>query len=119
MNTKELFLAPECLGVQIELVDVTADYYGDSRERQAQPVGYRYSVLLREHASDKIVVKIAGPQQMEAPVSGAGVMVRFNELRVRPYVNRATGQLAYSATATGIKPAAGPDAPVQAANRKS
>ena len=69
MNTKELFLAPECLGVQIELVDVTADYYGDSRERQAQPVGYRYSVLLREHASDKIVVKIAGPQQMEAPVS--------------------------------------------------
>lgn len=118
MNTKELFLAPECLGVQIELVDVTADYYGESRERQAQPVGYRYAVLLREHASDKLIVKIAGEKQMEAPVSGAGVMVRFDALKVRPYVNRVTGQLTYSATATSIKPAAGPDAPVQA-NRKS
>lgn len=118
MNTNMIYLAPECLGTQIELVEITPDYYGESRERQAQPVGYRYSVLLREHASDKIVVKIAGPQQMEAPVSGAGVMVRFDTLRVRPYVNRATGQLAYSATAAGIKPTTGPDAPAQA-NRKS
>lgn len=114
MNTNMIYLAPECLGTQIELVEITPDYYGDSRERQAQPVGYRYSVLLRGHAADKLVVKIPGAQQMEAPVSGAGVMVRFDALRERPYVNRATGQLAYSATAAGIKPAAGADAPAQA-----
>ena len=109
MNTQKIFLDPACLGDQLELVNVTADYYGDGREKQPQPVGYRYSVLLRAHESDKIIVKIAGQQQMDAPLSGAGVMVKFDGLRVRPYVSRSTGQLAFTASADAIRPATGKD----------
>lgn len=105
MNVNKLYFAPECFGTQIELVDVTADFYGAGRERQAEPVGYRYAVLLREHAAERLTVKILGTQQMETPVSGTGVMVEFKNLKVRPYINRATGQMAYTAVADAIMPA--------------
>ena len=105
MNNSLLYLSIACLGAAIELVEVTPDYYGSGREKQPQPVGYRYAVLLREHGSDKLIVKIPGAQQMDAPLNGTGVMVTFDDLRVRPYVNRGTGQLAFTATAAGIRPA--------------
>lgn len=116
MKNDKIYLAPECLGKSIELVAVTPDMYADG-VKQAEPVGYTYEVLLRDHRADKLKVHVSGAKQMDDPISGEGIMVRFDELRVRPYVNRVTGQLAYSATATSIKPAAGTDAPAQ--NRKT
>ena len=105
MNLSNIYLAPECLGTRIELVDITPDYYGSGHEKQPQPVGYRYTVLLREHGCERLIVKIVGPQQMDAPLSGNGVMVSLADIRVRPYVNRTTGQMAFTASAKGIKPA--------------
>lgn len=104
MDSTKLFLAPECLGKNIELVDVRPDYYGNTKVQHAEPVGYRYIVLLREHASDRLTVKIMGPRQIDAPLTGTGIMVAFDGLRVWPYVSRDTGKLAYSATADAIKP---------------
>ena len=103
MNSEKLFLAPECLGTNIELVGVTPDYYSGG-VRQQEPVGFKYEILLREHRADKLTVKIPGVKQMEEPLSGFGTAVTFEGLKVRPYVNRATGTMAFSATAEKIKP---------------
>ncbi len=102
MKNDKIFLAPECLGDKIELVAVNPDMYVNGI-RQSQPVGYAYDVILREHESDKLRVHIAGPQQLEAPLSGFGELVVFEGLRVRPYVNRSSGSLAFSASADSIK----------------
>lgn len=103
MTAEKIFLAPECLGTSIELVGVAPDYYV-AGIRQQEPVGFKYDVLLREHKSDKLTVKIPGPKQMEEPLSGFGTLVAFEGLKVRPYVNRAAGTMAFSATAEKIKP---------------
>lgn len=103
MITEKIFLAPECLGNNLELVGVTPDYYS-AGVRQQEPVGFKYDILLREHKADKLTVKIPGPKQMEEPLSGFGTLVLFDGLKVRPYVNRATGTMAFSATAEKIKP---------------
>lgn len=102
MISEKLFLDPDCIGKNIELVGVTPDYYADG-VRQSEPVGFKYDVLLREHKCDKLTVKIPGKQQMEEPLSGFGIPVSFEGLRVRPYVNRVTGMMAFSATAEKIK----------------
>lgn len=103
MINSKIFLSPECLGRNLELVAVTPDMYVDG-VRQQSPVGYGYDVLLRDHASDKLRVHIAGKQQMDEPLSGHGVFVSFSGLKVRPYVNRSTGALAFIANADEIKP---------------
>lgn len=103
MNNNIIYLAPECLGESIELVGVTPDMYVNG-VRQDEPVGYRYDVILRDHHCDKLSVHIAGKQLMDEPLSGQSLAVVFDDLRVRPYVNRTTGKLAYTATAAGIKP---------------
>lgn len=104
MISEKIYLAPECLGTSLELVGVTPDYYSGG-VRQSEPVGYKYDVLLREHKADKLTVRIPGPKQMEEPLSGFGTLVGFEGLKVRPYVNRAAGTMAFSATAEKIKPA--------------
>lgn len=103
MVNEKIYLAPECVGSSIELVGVSPDYYSGG-VRQTEPVGYKYDVLLREHKADKLTVKIPGPKRMEEPLSGFGTLVAFEGLKVRPYVNRATGTMAFSATAEKIKP---------------
>lgn len=103
MKNSDIYLAPECLGHRLELVAVTPDLYVNG-VRQPDPVGYSYDVLLREHASDKLRVHISGKQQIDEPLSGHGVFVSFSGLKVRPYVNRSTGALAFIANADEIKP---------------
>ena len=103
MINEKLFLASECLGSSLELVGVTPDYYSNG-VRQAEPVGYKYEVLLREHKADKLTVRIPGAKQMEEPLSGFGTPVAIEGLKVRPYVNRATGAMAFAATAERIRP---------------
>lgn len=102
MISEKIYLAPECMGSSIELVAVTPDYYSGG-VRQPEPVGYKYEVLLREHKADKLTVRIPGAKQMDEPINGFGTQVTFEGLKVRPYVNRATGTMAFSATAEKIK----------------
>lgn len=102
MNNDKLYLAPECLGTSLELVGVSEDYYLNG-VRQSEPVGFKYEVLLREHKADKLTVRIPGSKQMEEPLNGFGTLVAFEGLKVRPYVNRSTGMLAFSAAADKIK----------------
>lgn len=96
-----IYLAVSCIGNMI-LVGVIPDYYGNDREKHAEPQGYKYEVMLPSHKYDKLVIKIPGKQLLDAPVSGAEPMVEFADLRVRPYVDHA-GRMAYTASATSIK----------------
>lgn len=100
MINSNVYIDPTCLGQTI-LGGVAPDYFGDLKERQPEPVGHKYEVMLPAHKYDKLIVKIAGDQAVESPVSGNEPEVRFRGLRVRPYVDR-TGRLAFSATADGI-----------------
>ena len=95
-----------CLGTFI-LIDVTPDYYGADNERHKKAQGYKYEVLMPAQKHDKIVVKIPGEQQLEAPLSGNEPTVEFADLKVKPYVDSKTGRMAFSATAAGIKVVAG------------
>ena len=90
-----------CLGT-FRLVDVVPDFYGSSTERQKDPQGYKYDVLMPDQKSEKILIKIPGKQLMEVPLSGHEPTVEFEGLVIKPYVDR-NGRLAFSATATGIK----------------
>lgn len=103
MISDKIYLDIACLGKTLELVGVSPDFYADGA-RQPEPVGYKYDVLLRDHKSDKITVKIPGAKQMDEPLSGFGTPVVFEALKVRPYVNRVTGTMAFSASAERIKP---------------
>lgn len=79
MIHSNLYLAPACLGTMI-LVSVVPDYYG----------------------TDKLTVKIPGAPLLQAPISGSEPQVEFNDLQVRPYVDR-TGRMAYTASASGVR----------------
>ena len=100
MNNTLIGIDPTCLGPMI-LIGVSPDYYGAGREKHADPQGYKYEVMLPLHRFDKLIVKIAGQQQMDAPVSGHEPEVTFVALHVKPYVDR-NGRMAFSATADGI-----------------
>lgn len=103
MILDKLFLANESLGSALELVAVSPDMYNNG-VRQSTPVGYIYDVLVREHASDKLRVRIAGAQQMETPLNGFGVPVTFTDLKVQIYNNRNAGTIGFKAYAKAIKP---------------
>ncbi len=107
MNTKNLYLAPECLGNKFLLVDVTPNYYSGST-RMAEPVGFRYAVCVPALSMEKLCVKIAGQQLMDAPAFEQPVYVAFEGLRVHPYVN-INGRMALTASATGIRAINGKD----------
>lgn len=98
---KNVYLAEKCIGPAI-LFDVKANYYNEANELQESPVGYKYSVVLPQQSFDKLTVKIPGTQLLEAPMSGHEIVVEFDELKVKPYVDR-NGRLAFTASATGIK----------------
>lgn len=99
MIHSNLYLAPACLGTMI-LVSVVPDYYGIDKERHAEPQGHKYEVMLPVHRYDKLTVKIPGAPLLQAPISGSEPQVEFNDLQVRPYVDR-TGRMAY--TASGVR----------------
>ena len=101
MINANLYLAPACLGTMI-LVGITPDYYGTDKERHAEPQGHKYEVMLPVHRYDKLTVKIPGAPLLQAPVSGNEPQVEFNDLLVRPYVDR-TGRMAYTASATSVR----------------
>lgn len=105
MNIKEIKLDNECLGKQMLLVGITPDLYVNG-QKVTDPVGYRYDVCLRSHGMDKLSVRIPGAQQMDVPAPEADVYVRFEGLVVRPYVAQ-NGRLAFTASATGIRPVTG------------
>lgn len=109
MINANLYLAPACLGTMI-LVSVIPDYYGVDKDRHADPQGYKYETMLPSHKYDKLTVKIPGTQLLESPVSGNEPQVAFEDLRVRPYVDR-TGRMAYTASATGVRVAGDADKP--------
>jgi hypothetical protein len=101
MIAKSLVIENKCLGDTLQLVDVTPDLYSDG-QKLSSPCGYKYEVCVRAHRNDKLTVRIPGMQLMEAPSTMQDVFVTFDDLVVRPYVDR-TGHLAVSATATSIK----------------
>ena len=105
MKSKDLYLDNHCLGEKMLLVSVTPDLYING-QRLAEPIGFKYEVCLRAHDMDKLSVKIPGPQQMDAPLPEADVLVRFDGLTVRPYVAK-NGRLAFTSSATAIRPAKG------------
>lgn len=100
MIMQNIYLDVESLGKQMMLVAVTPDMYLNG-QKVAEPVGYRYDVCLRAHGMDKLSVRIPGAQLIEAPTPEQDLYVRFDGLRVRPYVG-SNGRLAFTAHATGI-----------------
>ncbi len=101
MNTSNLLIDPSCLGDVFQLTDVRPIIYADGKRLDA-PTGYTYEVCIRALKNDKLAVKIAGAQLMEAPSTMQDVYVQFDGLRVRPYVTR-DARLALTATASSIK----------------
>lgn len=97
-----IYIDVACLGKFI-LIDVSPDYYGADNERHKKAQGYKYEVLMPAQKHDKIVVKIPGEQQLEAPLSGTEPTVEFADLKVKPYVDSKTGRMAFSATASSVK----------------
>ena len=102
-----LFIDNKCLGDTMLLVDVVPNMYVKN-QRLDSPNGYKYSVTVRAHKSDKLVVTIPGPQIMEIPSTMQDVYVAFENLQVRPYVDKG-GHLLVAASATGIKTVKRPD----------
>lgn len=101
MNNANLYLAPACLGPMV-LISVVPDYYGTDKEKHSDPQGHKYEEMLPAHRYDKLMVKIPGAPLLQAPISGSEPQVEFNDLQVRPYVDR-TGRIAYTASATGVR----------------
>lgn len=101
MITTNLYLDNESLGPKMQLVDVRADMYLNG-QRQDTAHGYVYDVVLPSHKYDHLAVHISGDVQLEAPSTMQTIMVEFDELRVRPYVDR-SGRLALTATAKSIR----------------
>ena len=108
-----LTLDNKCLGSSMQLVEVTPNLYANG-QRLENPNGYKYSVCLREHRNDKLSVTILGTQMMDTPSTMADVFVSFDNLVVRPYVDR-NGRLAFTASASGIHTAKRPELNVSAA----
>lgn len=102
MINSNLKLDNKCLGDILQLVEVTPNLY-ENGQRLTAPNGYKYSVCVRAHRNDKLNVLIPGAQLMETPSTMLDVFVEFTDLIVRPYADR-TGRLAFTATASGIKP---------------
>ena len=99
MDARKLRIAPESLGSKLLLTEV-ASYkkYVDNKPTD-EIEGYRYVVACVDHGLDKLSIKIPGKQLMDAPKGGFPT-VTFTDLAIRPYVS--SGQLALTATATGI-----------------
>ena len=89
------------------LVDVRPQFVFADGKRTDEIAGYVYSVVLPALGFDKLSVKIAGAQLMDAPTKGEMIPVIFDDLRVRPYVDNSgkTPRIAYSTVATGVKAA--------------
>ena len=101
MNNSLIRIDPVSIGSTV-LVGVTPDLYGSDKVRHDVAVGYKYEVMLPSHRFDKLTVKIPGLQLMDTPVSGHEPTVDFENLVIKPYVDR-NGRLAFTATATGVK----------------
>ena len=97
-----LYLDNGCLGAKFLLLSVTPDYYGAGKEKHDEPVGHKYTVLLTDAGYERLVVKIEGRQLLDQPLSGHEPLVVFEELLVRPYVDR-TGRIALTASAKSVE----------------
>lgn len=65
-------------------------------------LGYKYCVVLPARGYEMLEVKIAGEKRLDA-APGDNVPVVFDSLCVRPYVDRRSNMLAYTAQAGGIR----------------
>ena len=102
MDIKKVLVDNRCLGGEMLCVGCKPYYaYTPDGQKGAQQ-GYTYDVCLPAHGFDKLGVKIEGDRQIEIP-EGGHVAVTLTDLAVRPYVGR-DGRLAFSASASAIKP---------------
>lgn len=100
-------VAPKELGNIRILVGVKQNIEYRDGKPTGKVIGYKYEVVLPEHAYDRLDVKINGAQQMElAP--GETCSVTFDNLTVRPYVkyepwgDGKKAVIAYTASADAI-----------------
>lgn len=106
MNTafiRSLYFALECFGSMIAISVRPYNEYVENK-RTNNILGYRYDVVLPEHGYTEMSVKIPGPKTLDI-ADGASIPVKFDDLRVRPYVDYHHGNaLAISAMASAIHP---------------
>lgn len=90
------------------LADNRLAYSYENGERGNAPIGVKYEVCDINNSYEKLGVTIEGSTSMLFDTeNGAEIPpaceVTFMGLVVRPYVNRATNRIAYSAKASGIR----------------
>ena len=94
---KNLVLDPACPGKTMYLAGVAPSYkYDENKNRTSEIEGYRYDVVLVDKGFEKIGVKIASSQQVEAK-EGEVTQVAFDGLEVKVYVIGGELKLAASA----------------------
>lgn len=100
MKITEVKIANSTVGKKLLLVDVQPYYIYKDGQRTETVEGYRYTVVMQEHAFDKLAIKIPGAQQMETP--DGYVEVVFDGLEL--YIYWRAGSYDVGAIATGIHP---------------
>ena len=98
INSKDLVLDNRVFGKKYWLIDVKPSYEYVDGAKTDKVDGYKYIVVLPEMKMEKLSVKIAGNQIVDAPDGYAEC--RFEELKVTPYVS--AGNINLAATATNI-----------------
>jgi len=105
LSSEGLFIDKALLGEEMLLVKVVPYYEYIDKRRTENIVGYKYIVVLPGHGYEKLDVKIPGKKLLEVQL-GQSLSVRFNSLRVKPYVSfgAARPSLQFTASAEGITP---------------
>lgn len=91
-----------CLGTDMLLLRVSPYYpYSDGKAQKDTIEGYKYTVVLPQHGFEQLDVKIKGEKRADV-APGGSIPVVFDNLQVKPYINRDRSTLAFSAQADGI-----------------
>lgn len=102
MDIKDVVIdAYKTVGTELLLVGVAPSYAYEDGKRTDKIVGYKYEIVLLQHAYDKVSVKIEGDLRIELQENEA-VFVALENLTLTPYWTPQGYRI--STNATGIKP---------------
>ena len=99
IRINDVIIDNRTVGNKFWLTEVTPVYAYANGQRTDTVSGYKYTVALPERNLEKVGVKIAGPQMLDAPESGF-VEVKFDNLELYFYWQNNQPQV--GARATGI-----------------
>lgn len=103
LSGKDLYIDNRCIGGDMILTQVSTDKEYRDGKATDNIIGYKYTVVLPHHGFDHLDIKIAGNKLLDVE-PGDTMAVTVQGLVIKPYVQRNTNKIAFTAKADGITP---------------